>query len=489
MSLQVFNRLTRKKEEFVPLVEGQVKMYVCGPTVYDHAHIGHAKTYVSFDVILRYLRFSGYNVRYVQNITDVGHLLDTGEDRILKQAGKLSLEPMQVVETYTRSYFEDMDSLGIVRPDISPRASGHVPEQIEITQALIEKGYAYATPEGDVYFDVTKFPEYGKLSGRTVEESQSEREIAGSEKRHPGDFALWRHAEPEHLMKWNSPWGIGFPGWHIECTAMATKYLGETFDIHGGGLENQFPHNECEIAQSEAWTGKPFARYWLLTGSLTINGVKMSKSLGNFITIKEALGKEPTDKIKPVRPEVLRMFILTSDYASPIDFSNEALEAAEGGWERLMNAVQLARYALQNAPDNDAASGFETVLNEHRSKFIEKMDDDFNAPQAIAELQLLTREVNTLLNGEEEVGHNILKKIDDLYRELGGNVLGIIPDQLGAEGADAERLDGVIKLLIQMRAESRANKNFAQGDAIRSQLAQMGILLEDRADGTIYKFA
>lgn len=487
MTLQVTNRLTRQKEEFVPLLDRQVKIYVCGPTVYDHPHIGHAKTYVSFDVVVRYMRYLGYRVRYVQNITDVGHLLDTGEDRILKKAGALSLEPMEVVETYTRSFFEDMDSLGVARPDISPRASGHVPEQISITLDLIEKGFAYVTEDGDVYFDIARFPEYGKLSGRRVEEMVGEREIAGSAKRNPGDFALWRHAEPEHLMQWDSPWGRGFPGWHIECTAMATKYLGETFDIHGGGLENQFPHNECEIAQSEAWTGKPFANYWLLTGSLTIDGQKMSKSLGNFITVKEALGKVATDKIKAVRPEVLRTFILMSHYSSPIDFSNEALEAAEKGWERIANAVQLVRHALQTAPSTDAASGFATVLEEYRTRFIEAMNDDFNTPIAIARMQDFTREVNTLINSGEEVGQPILEKIDQMYRTLGGDVLGIVPENLSTEGVDAERLDGVIKLLIDMRAEARTRKDFAQSDAIRNRLAEMGITLEDRADGTIYK--
>jgi cysteinyl-tRNA synthetase len=266
MALQVFNRLTRRKEAFIPLVDGQVRMYVCGPTVYDHAHLGHAKTYVAFDTIVRYLRYSGFQVRYVQNITDVGHLLDTGEDRILKKAGALSLEPMEVVETYTRSYFEDMDALGVVRPNISPRASGHVPEQIGMTQALIDKGHAYVTSKGDVYFDVSTFPEYGKLSGQELEKLEAGTRVEVAEgKRHPSDFALWRHAEPEHLMQWDSPWGRGFPGWHVECSAMSSKYLGETFDIHGGGLENRFPHNECEIAQSEALSGKPFARYWLLT--------------------------------------------------------------------------------------------------------------------------------------------------------------------------------------------------------------------------------
>ncbi len=293
MALMVYNSLTRKSEPFVPLAEGKVHMYVCGPTVYASAHIGHAKTYVSFDVIVRYLRYSGYRVRYVQNITDVGHLIDSGEDRILKGAARERLEPMELVERYTREYFEDMDSLGVVRPDISPRASAHIPEQIELTRRLLETGHAYEA-NGSVYFDVRSFPEYGKFSGRRLEEQEEGKRVeARDEKKNAEDFALWKKADPEHILRWPSPWGWGYPGWHIECSAMSTKYLGETFDIHGGGVDNIFPHNECEIAQAEAATGKPFARYWLLTGSLTVGGVKMSKSLKNFITIRDALGEVP----------------------------------------------------------------------------------------------------------------------------------------------------------------------------------------------------
>ncbi len=481
MALQVFNRLTRQKEEFKPLVEGQVRMYVCGPTVYDHAHIGHAKTYVSFDVVNRYLRFKGYRVRYVQNITDVGHLLDTGEDRILKKAGSLALEPMEVVETYTRSYFEDMDSLGVIRPDISPRASGHIPEQMKMVEELIARGHAYVTAEGDVYFDVASWPDYGKLSGQRVEELEGGARVEVAEgKRNPADFALWRHADPEHLMKWDSPWGEGFPGWHIECSAMSMKYLGQTFDIHGGGLENRFPHNECEIAQAEALTGKPFANYWLLTGSLTVDGVKMSKSLGNFVTVKDAL--------KTYHPEAIRSFILSSHYANPVDYSEAALELAQKGWERLMGAVQLVRHSKIDAPDTDAAIGFQNVLDEHRQKFIEAMDDDFNAPQALGALQSLTREVNSLLNSGEEVGRKALDAIDGLYRELGGDVLGLVPDEFAAGGsADAGRQQGLIGLLITLRNEARQSKDFARADHIRDELAGLGVILEDRSDGTVYK--
>lgn len=481
MTLQVYNRLTRQKEAFKPLVEGEVKMYVCGPTVYDHAHLGHAKTYVAFDIILRYLRYLGYQVRYVQNITDVGHLLETGEDRILKKAGKLSKEPMEIVETYTRSFFTDMDALGVIRPDISPRASGHVPEQIEMTRALLDKGHAYVTGDGDVYFDVTSFPDYGKLSGQRLDDLLDGARVEVTEgKRHPADFALWRHADPEHLMQWNSPWGHGFPGWHIECTAMSMKYLGETFDIHGGGLENRFPHNECEIAQAEALTGQPFANYWLLTGSLTIDGVKMSKSLGNFVTIQGAL--------ETYSPEALRTFLLSGHYSNQIDYSEEALQASQKRWEGLMGAVRLTRYILQqDPPDSVAAAGFLSVLEEYRAEFVEAMNDDFNAPKALSVLEGMTTEVNKLLNSGEEVGRGILEAIDGFYRELGGGVLGLVPEELVGGGADADRQDGLIRLLIELRAQARADKNYDLSDLIRDRLVELDVALEDRADGTTYR--
>ncbi|MEZ4669387.1 MAG: cysteine--tRNA ligase [Anaerolineae bacterium] len=277
MTLKIFNVLGREKQDFQLLVAGQVNMYVCGPTVQDFSHIGHAKTYINFDMIVRYLRYSGLNVLYVQNLTDVGHMLDTGEDRIVKKANQLQAKPMQVVEYYARNYFEDMDALGVQRPDISPRASAHIPEQIKMIQTLLQKENAYEV-NGSVYFDVTSDPHYGKLSNRKVEELEAgAREVVRDEKRHPEDFALWKNAEPEHILRWDSPWGEGFPGWHIECSAMAKKYLGETFDIHGGGVDNIFPHNECEVAQSECANDADFARYWMLVGSLTLDGVKMSR--------------------------------------------------------------------------------------------------------------------------------------------------------------------------------------------------------------------
>ncbi len=478
MTIQIYNVLTRTKEPFVPVTEGKVNMYVCGPTVYDDSHIGHAKTYISFDVIARYLRFGGYDVLYVQNITDVGHMLDTGEDRVLRRARQLSAEPMQVVETYMRGYFADMDALNVIRPDISPRASGHVPEQISMVETLLEKGNAYEI-NGSVYFDVTSFPEYGKLSGRRLDEQEvGTRESVRTEKRRPADFALWKKAEPEHILRWPSPWGEGFPGWHVECSAMAAKYLGETFDIHGGGLDNIFPHNECEIAQSEAAHDEPFARYWMLAGTLTLDGVKMSKSLGNTLTLKEALGRW--------RPEAIRTFILSSHYTNPIDFSDEAVEAAYKGWLRIWGAASLVREQLKNAPDGPLDEAVQEMLSQIRTSFCERMDDDFNAPAALAVLQDLTRKVNSLINESAPLSRGSLEAIDQTFRELGGDVLGIIPDQLD-QRSDMTREDGLVRILIELRAEARERKDWLTADQIRQELAELGVTLEDRSDGTIWK--
>jgi cysteinyl-tRNA synthetase len=486
MALQIYNVLHREKEPFEPLTEGKVNMYVCGPTVYDHAHVGHAKTYVSFDIIVRYLRYRGYDVLYVQNLTDVGHLLDSGEDRILKKARQAQAGPMQIVETYARSYFADMDALGVTRPDISPRASGHVPEQIKMIETLLDKGHAYISDDGNVYFDVRSWPEYGKLSNRRLEEQEAgAREDVREDKRNPEDFALWKMAELEHILRWDSPWGVGYPGWHIECSAMSRKYLGDTFDIHGGGVDNIFPHNECEIAQSEAANDATFARYWMLVGTLLVPDefgipVKMSKSLGNFYTIKDAL--------KLHRPEVLRTFIITSHYRNPVVFSEEALDSARKGWERIYGAVRLTREKLRYAPDGDAGGAFMDVLGKIKQQFAEAMDDDFNAPGGLAALHELTREVNTLLNSDQAVGKAVLEAIDHTYRELGGDVLGIVPEEAVTAGsANAEREAGLIRLLIDQRTDARAAKDFAKADQIRNQLAELGVTLEDRPDGTIWR--
>jgi cysteinyl-tRNA synthetase len=478
MALIVYNSLTRKSEPFVPLMEGRVHIYVCGPTVYASAHIGHAKTYVSFDVIVRYLRYVGYRVRYVQNITDVGHLLDSGEDRVLKGAARERLEPMELVERYTREYFEDMDSLGVVRPDISPRASAHIPEQIELIRRLLETGHAYEV-NGSVYFNVRSFPEYGKFSGRRLEEQEeSQRVESRDEKKNAEDFALWKKADPEHILRWPSPWGWGYPGWHIECSAMSTKYLGETFDIHGGGVDNIFPHNECEIAQAEAATGKPFARYWLLTGSLTVGGVKMSKSLNNFITIRDSLAK--------YHPEAIRFFILSGHYRSPLDYSEDALIGASHGWEHLIGPYEglVQRLAALPAAGVDISSAASTLVEDVRRRFREAMDDDFNAPAALAVLFDFTREVNSNLGMEKGPGREDLESFARLYRELAGDVLGVLPKKRPASG---DRESPLIRLLMDLRNEARARKDWALSDSIRDRLAKIGIVLEDGKDGTTWK--
>ena len=433
---------------------------------------------MGFDVVVRCLRYLGYDVLYVQNLTDVGHLLDSGEDRILKKARQASSTPMQIVETYTRIYLENMDALGVTRPDISPRASAHIPEQIEMIETLIAKGHAYAV-NGSVYFDVLSYPDYGKLSGRRVEEQEGGARVAViDEKRHPADFALWKRAEPEHILRWNSPWGVGFPGWHIECSAMSAKYLGHNFDIHGGGIDNIFPHNECEIAQSECAHAEPFANYWMLTGSLTLEGVKMSKSLGNTLTIADAL--------KRWRPEAIRTFILTSHYSNPIDFSDEAIESAEKGWQRIWGAVKSVRDQLVYAPTGAAEADILAQLEQFKTAFIEKMEDDFNAPAAIGVLQEATRQVNTWLNAGAPLTAGSLQAIDQLYRELGGQVLGIVPEQADT-GGSAAREDGLVRLLINMRAEARQSKDWAAADRIRHSLKELGINLLDGPAGTTWK--
>ncbi|MBN1438288.1 MAG: cysteine--tRNA ligase [Anaerolineales bacterium] len=479
MALIVYNSLVRKLEPFQPITEGRVHIYVCGPTVYASTHIGHAKTYVSFDVIVRYLRYSGYRVRYVQNITDVGHLLDSGEDRILKGSARESMEPMELVERYTREYFEGMDALGVVRPDISPRASAHIPEQIEWVKRLLENGHAYEQ-DGSVYFDVRSFPEYGKLSGRRVEEQEEGARVeVREEKRHPADFALWKKAEPEHILRWPSPWGWGFPGWHIECSAMSTKYLGETFDIHGGGVDNIFPHNECEIAQAEAATGKPFARYWLLTGSLTVGGVKMSKSLNNFVSLQDALAR--------FRPEAIRFFILSGNYRSPLDYSEEAMRGAVRGWERLVGpyAALVQRLAAPEAGDPTQSSAASALAEDVRRRFREAMDEDFNAPAAIAALFEFTREVNTGLGTDKGFRRKDQELFAALYRELAGDVLGLLPR--GDGGSSPDREASLIRLLVGLRDEARARKDWTLSDSIRKRLEDIGVMLEDGKEGTTWK--
>lgn len=483
MALQLYNTLSKQKEQFRPLRDGRVGMYVCGPTVYGHSHIGHAKSYVSFDAILRYLRFIGYKVLYVQNITDVGHLTDDadeGEDKIERQSRLDRVHPMQIAEMYTNSYFEDMDALGVMRPDIAPRASGHIIEQIEVIKELLGNGYAYVA-NGSVYFDVSKFSQYGKLSGRSVEDMQAGARVeVNPEKRHPADFALWKKAEPEHIMQWPSPWGNGYPGWHIECSAMSMKYLGQTFDIHGGGLENQFPHHECEIAQSECSTGKPFVRYWVHNNMVTVNGQKMGKSLGNFVTLKDAF--------KKCDPRVVRFFILQSHYRSTLDFSDEALQGAKVGLDKLQNTVRNLSEEIARATGENRTQDAAIDLMVYDERFRTAMDDDFNTPQGIAVLFDLSRETNALLSLDNKFSAGSLRAIEDKFREFGGTVLGLVGKESGATTAsNVNQEAGLVQLLIDVRTEVRTQKLWALSDKIRDGLKKLAITLEDKKDGTGWK--
>jgi cysteinyl-tRNA synthetase len=479
MSLSVYNTLSRQKEEFKPIHEGRVGMYVCGPTVYGHSHIGHAKSYVSFDLIVRYLRFIGYKVLYVQNITDVGHLTDdadTGEDKIQRQSNLDRVHPMQLVEQYTRSYFEDMDAMDVLRADISPRATAHVIEQISMVKKLIASGFAYES-NGSVYFDVTKFPEYGKLSGRVVEEMEAGARVeVNSEKKHPADFALWKKAEPEHVMQWESPWGMGFPGWHLECSAMSMKYLGESFDIHGGGLENKFPHHECEIAQSECATGKQFVKYWLHNNMVTVNGQKMGKSLGNFVTLKQAFQKHD--------PLEVRFFILQSHYRSPLDFSDIAIEGAGKGLEKLRNTYHRLHAELAKGK---AGTGDLADIDSYRKRFMESMDDDFNSPQAIAVLFDLSRSVNELLSAGQGISADSLKSILQIFDDGGSTILGILGKTGQTAVNTASKEDALMDILIALRKDAKAEKMWPLADKIRDGLKSAGIVLEDTKDGTLWK--
>lgn len=477
MTLRVYNSLSREKEEFVPLRPGAVHMYVCGPTVYDHSHLGHGKTYVNFDTMVRYLRYLGYRVLYVQNITDVGHILDTGEDRMVRGARRENVHPMELAETYTREYFRDMDRLNVLRPSISPRATGHVPEMIELVKTLIARGHAYEV-DGSVYFSVASDPDYGKLSGRRLDESLSGTRVdARDEKRDPADFALWKRADAEHIMRWPSPWGEGYPGWHIECSVMSTKYLGQPFDIHGGGVENKFPHHECEIAQAEFANDVPFARYWVHNGMLMIRGEEMHKSLGNYVTLDQAY--EHWD------PLAIRFFILLSHYRGPLDFTPEAVEAAGKGLQRLHGALAAVRRRMETAPEGEAPAAVLALLERAREQFEAAMDDDFGTPGAIAALFDLTREVNSRLSEDAPLPKGALQAISDAYQRMAGDALGVLPDSLEKELGQG-LTSGLVEALIDTRAALRANKQWALADDIRDRLAAMGVQLKDGPQGTTW---
>jgi len=490
MELKLHNTLTRKKEEFKPIKKGRVGVYVCGPTVYGHAHLGHAKSYISFDVLVRYLRYLGLSVTYVQNITDVGHLTDDadeGEDKIAVAAVKEKKHPMAIAEYYTKSYFDDMDRLNCLRPDISPRATGHIPEQIELVEKLVEKGYAYEV-NGSVYFDISQFKDYGKLSGRNIEEMQAGARVQPSdEKKHPADFALWKKAEPNHIMQWKSPWGPGFPGWHLECSVMSMKYLGKTIDIHGGGLENQFPHHECEIAQSEAANDCQFVRYWVHNNMVTVDSQKMGKSLNNFITLKQAFSGSHERLTRAYDPLAIRQLVLNSHYKSPLDFSDAALFAAQSGYDKITETVTNLRKAIQQAPADQVDKDLEKKLEDLKTRFEEAMNDDLNTAIALSVIFEMVRLTNQLL-GDGKASVQSLEAIDGLFSKLGGDVLGIVKDEYpSAAGIDEQLLDGLVNILIEQRNKARGDKDFAAADGIRDKLNEMGVILEDEPGRTVWR--
>jgi len=473
--LKIYNTLTRKKEKFVPLNPPFVGIYVCGPTVYDEPHLGHAKSYVSFDVVIRFLRASGYNVRYVQNITDVGHLLgeDEGEDRVQKKARLEKLEPVEIAQKYERIYFKYMDLLNCLRPDISCRATGHIPEMIELVKTLLEKGYAYQTDE-NVYFDISKFKEYGKLTSRKVEDLiHGTRVKTAEDKKHSADFALWKKADDKHIMKWNSPWGEGYPGWHLECSVMSMKYIGPTLDIHGGGLDNQFPHHECEIAQSEAATGKQFVRYWMHNNMVTVEGQKMSKSLGNFITIK--------DLIEKYDPMTVRFFVLQGHYRSPQDFSDEALDAAQKGYQKLLRSIEKVRSLLKKEDRKEVK--LQGKWEKFNNQFFEAMENDFNTAEAISVLFELNKYVNEKI-ADSSLTDRELASADYLYSILSEDILGLTFETAQQEPGKEEE---IMNFIIELRNQFRTQKNWKAADQIRDGLQKIGITLEDTKDGTVWR--
>ncbi|WP_420320061.1 cysteine--tRNA ligase [Flagellimonas sp.] len=483
-TLRVHNSLTGKKEVFRPINEGHIGMYVCGPTVYSNVHLGNCRTFMSFDMIFRYFKHLGYKVRYVRNITDAGHLendADEGEDKIAKKAKLEQIEPMEVVQRYTVDFHETLQKFNFLPPSIEPTATGHIIEQIEIIKEIIEKGFAYEV-NGSVYFDVPKFNEsheYGKLSGRKLEDMiTNTRELtAQDEKRSPQDFALWKKAEAQHIMRWPSPWGDGFPGWHLECTAMSTKYLGETFDIHGGGMDLKFPHHECEIAQSEASTEKSPVKYWMHANMLTLNGKKMSKSTGNNIYPSEMFSGENDIMSKAYSPAVVRFFMMQAHYTSILDLSDDALQASEKGYNRLMDAMECVE-SLKTG----ATSDFD--YQAWVQKCYDAMNDDFNTPILIAHLFDGVKRINLIKEGKETISAEDKSLLQSTLNTFVYDILGI-ENQKGAKD-DTSALSGVMELLIELRNEARANKDFATSDKIRDQLTALGIQLKDGKDGTTF---
>lgn len=477
----IYNSLSRKKELFKPLHPPFVGLYVCGPTVYSDAHLGHARPAITFDLLYRYLMHLEYKVRYVRNITDVGHLendADEGEDKIEKKARLEHLEPMEVVQKYLNNYLKNMDQLNILHPSIEPRASGHIIEQQELIRNILEKGYAYEV-NGSVYFDVEKYNKkykYGKLSGRVLEDQQANTRVleGQEEKRNSFDFALWKKASPEHLMHWPSPWSEGFPGWHLECSAMSTKYLGAVFDIHGGGMDLQFPHHECEIAQSTAATGKESVRYWMHNNMITINGQKMARSLGNFITLDQLFSGDHPMLQQAYSPMTIRFFILQAHYRSTVDFSNEALQAAEKGYQKLMKA-----YSTLNKlkPSLSSAADISILIK----KCYEALNDDLNSPILLSHLFDAVKLINSAADGTEKLKSADIESLKSLFRTFVFEILGLKDEDSGK--GNENLTEDLMKIIIDLRQDAKNKKEWASSDKIREELKKAGIILKDLKDG------
>lgn len=487
--LQIYNTLSRTKEIFRPIHPGRVGMYVCGPTVYGDAHLGHARPAITFDLLFRYLRHIGYKVRYVRNITDVGHLehdADEGEDKIAKKARIEQLEPMEVAQFYTNRFDEAMKQLNVLPPSIEPHATGHIIEQIQLVQQILDAGYAYVS-NGSVYFDVVKYDQdfhYGVLSGRNLEEVRdASRELDGvGEKRHQVDFALWKKAQPEHIMRWPSPWSEGFPGWHCECTAMGRKYLGEEFDIHGGGMDLIFPHHECEIAQAVASQKHPMVHYWMHNNMITIAGKKMGKSYNNFITLEQFFTGDHPLLTQAYTPMTIRFFILQAHYRSTLDFGNEALIASKKGLDRLMDVVQqLERIEPQTGGNVD-----KNFADELETKCYAAMDDDLNSPIVISYLFDACRTINTVADKKETITPEGLEALKRVFHTFCFEILGLSAEESGNAERE-EAFAGAMDLLLDVRAKAKANKDWVTSDQIRDRLAELGFAVKDTKDGATWK--
>ena len=492
MQLKIYNSLTGEKEIFKPILEGNVGMYVCGPTVYSNVHLGNVRTFLSFDFIYRSLIHLGYKVRYVRNITDAGHLTDDGDvnnDRFVKQTRLEKLEPMEVVQKYTVDFHKVLDIFNLLPPNIEPTATGHILEQIELTELLIEKGFAYES-NGSVYFDVLEYNarglNYGELSKRNIEELfANTRDLDGQgEKKNPQDFALWKKASPAHIMRWNSPWGEGFPGWHLECTAMSTKYLGDQFDIHGGGMDLKFPHHECEIAQGKACNGVEPVRYWMHANMLTMNGQRMSKSTGNYILPMQLVTGNNDFFEKAFHPTIVRFCFLQAHYRSVLDISNEAMIASEKGYQRLMEAVKIvANFELEANNKGTQTSNFK--YSEWKDKCYDALTDDFNSPILIAHLFEAVKFIFALNDGKESIDK---EEFEDFKSTLNAFVFDVLGLQV-LEGNNHEKLDKAIEILIELRNQARKSKNFELSDQIRDNLLAQGIELKDGREGTSYSIS